>query len=204
MNLIYGTYNPSKLESMKKMVDGLNIRLGGLRELNMELEEAEESGNDPLANAKLKALTYYRQVEQPIFSCDSGLYFEGVDEMDQPGVMIKRINGNNFTYREMLHYYSKLASKYGGRLVAYYKNAICLVMDEDHIFTYDGEDINSEKFFIVDKPHKIYKEGFPLDSLSVEINSMKYYYDLDDQKSKNLGVIQGFRDFFIRCLEGKE
>lgn len=202
MNLIYGTYNPSKLESMKKMVDGLNIKLRGLTELNMELDEAEESGKDPLSNARLKALTYYRQIGQPVFSCDTGLYFEGVDEMDQPGVMIKRINGNNFTYREMLNYYSNLAKKYGGRLVAYYKNAICLVIDEDHIFAYDGDDISSEKFYLVDKSHKIYREGFPLDSLSVEMNSMKYYYDLDDQKSDNLGVIRGFREFFIRCFEG--
>lgn len=115
--------------------------------------------------------------------------------------MIKRINGNNFTYSEMLTYYCNLASKYGGRLLAYYKNAICLVMDENNIFTFDGEDIQSEKFYIVDKPHNEYREGFPLDSLSVEMKSMKYYYDLEGQEDDNLGVYQGFRDFFIRSLE---
>lgn len=200
MNLIYGTNNPSKLESMIKMLDGLNFCITGLGTLDMEIKEAEENGKDPLSNAAQKAMAYFEQIKQPIFSCDSGLYFEGVDEQDQPGVLIKRIHGNNLTHVEMLSYYSNLAAKYGGKLTAYYKNAICLVIDENNIYKYDGEDIYSEKFYIVDKPHKKYREGFPLDSLSVEMESMKYYYDLESNKSEKLGVIDGFRNFFIRSV----
>jgi XTP/dITP diphosphohydrolase len=200
MNLIYGTNNPSKLKSMIKILDGLNLNVTGLESLNMGLEEAKETGKDPLSNATQKAMSYFEQVRQPIFSCDTGLYFEGVNEKDQPGVLIKRIHGNNLTNREMISYYSDLSSRYGGKLIAYYKNSICLVMDENNIFKYDGEDIYSEKFYIVDKPHKKYREGFPLDSLSVEIESMKYYYDLDGSKSETLGVICGFRNFFNRSL----
>lgn len=200
MNLFYGTYNPSKLNSMIKMLEGLNLSITGLGTLNMQIKEAEETGKDPLSNATQKAMFYFEQIKQPIFSCDSGLYFEGVDEEDQPGVLIKRIHGNSLTYKEMLSYYSNLATKYGGKLVAYYKNSICLVMNESNIYKYDGEDIYSEKFYIVDKPHKKYREGFPLDSLSVEIESMKYYYDLEGNKSESLGVIHGFRNFFIRSI----
>ncbi|MBU3143795.1 non-canonical purine NTP pyrophosphatase [Clostridium sp. CF012] len=200
MNLIYGTYNPSKLESMIKILGGLNITITDLGTLDMELKEAEETGKDPLSNATQKARSYFEQIKQPIFSCDTGLYFEGVDEKDQPGVLIKRIHGKNLTYIEMLSYYSNLATKYGGKLIAYYKNSICLVMDENNIYKYEGEDIYSEKFYIVDKPHKKYREGFPLDSLSVEIESMKYYYDLEGSESENLGVIYGFRNFFIKSL----
>lgn len=200
MNLIYGTNNPSKLESMVKMLDGLNINIAGLQSLSIELDEAEETGKDPLSNAIQKAITYYEQIKQPIFSCDSGLYFEGVNEKDQPGVFIKRIHGNNLSYREMLSYYSNLAERYGGKLTAYYKNSICLVIDKNNIYKYDGQDIHSEKFYIVDKPHIKYREGFPLDSLSVEMRSNKYYYDLEGDKSENLGVIYGFRNFFQRSL----
>lgn len=201
MDLLYGTYNPAKLESMIKMLDGLDICITGIGTLDMKLNEAEETGKDPLANATQKAMSYFEQIRKPIFSCDSGLYFEGVEEIDQPGVLIKRIHGKNLTYEEMLSYYSDLAARYGGRLVAYYKNAICLVLDENNIYNYAGEDIYSEKFYIVDKPHKKYRDGFPLDSLSMEIESMKYYYDLEDSKSDNLGVIAGFRNFFIRSLD---
>lgn len=202
MNLIYGTYNPAKVESMTKILKGLDICIIGLGTLDIKLEEAEENGKEPLSNAAQKAMCYFKQLRRPVFSCDSGLYFEGVDEVDQPGVLIKRIHGNNLTYDEMLTYYSNLAAKYGGKLTAYYKNAICLVMSEKEIYKYDGEDICSEKFYIVDKPHEKYREGFPLDSLSVEIESLKYYYDLEDDESESLGVISGFRNFFIRSLEG--
>ncbi|OGO78383.1 MAG: hypothetical protein A2Y23_13540 [Clostridiales bacterium GWB2_37_7] len=200
MNLIYGTNNPSKLVSLIKMLDGLNINIAGLGTLDMKLIEAEENGKDPLSNATLKAISYFEQIKQPVFSCDSGLYFEDVSVHDQPGVFIKRIHGNELTYSEMLSYYSNLASRYGGKLTAYYKNSICLVMDKDSIYKYDGKDIHSEKFYIVDKPHVKYREGFPLDSLSVEMKSNKYYYDLEDRQSEKLGVIGGFRNFFIRSL----
>lgn len=112
--------------------------------------------------------------------------------------MIKRINGRSLSNYEMLEYYSALAKNHGGRLTAYYKNAICLVIDENRIYTYDGEEICTEEFYIVDKPHHKYLEGFPLDSLSVDIKSMQYYYDLDDSRSESSGLMHGFRDFFIR------
>ena len=200
MKLIYGTYNPSKVKSMIKKLEGLDIEIKGLECLNLDLKEAEESGNEPIDNAREKALTYYRQLKKPVFSCDSGLYFDDVAKEDQPGVFIKRINGNSLTYKEMLDYYSKLAAKYGGKLTAYYKNSICLVMDEKNIFEHDGEDIQSEKFYIVDKPHENYQEGFPLDSLSVEMKSMRYYYDLEEEESENLNMMNGFRDFFRKSL----
>jgi len=200
MKLIYGTYNPSKVKSMIKKLEGLDIEIKGLECLNLELQEAEESGKEPLDNAREKALTYYKQLRKPVFSCDSGLYFDDVSEEDQPGVFIKRINGNSLTYKEMLDYYSKLAAKYGGKLTAYYKNSICLVMDEKNIFEHDGEDIQSEKFYIIDKPHVNYQEGFPLDSLSVEMKSMRYYYDLEEEESENLNMMNGFRDFFRKSL----
>lgn len=198
--LIYGTHNPSKQASMLKMLEGLAIDLKDLSSISKKLIEADEDFLTPIENATQKATTYYQQLKVPVFSCDSGLYFEGVALEDQPGVHIKRIHGQDLSYRGMYDYYQQLADKYGGRLTAYYKNAICLVMSEEDIFQYDGEDLQSEKFYIVNKPHEIYKEGFPLDSLSVEITSGKYYYDLDGKRSKNLGVIKGFRDFFVRNL----
>jgi 8-oxo-dGTP diphosphatase len=141
-----------------------------------------------------------RHIGKPEFSCDTGLYFEEVSEEEQPEIRIKRIKGKSLTYREMLNYYSNLAEKYGGRLTAYYKNAICLVIDEDTIHTYDGKDIWSERFYIVDQPHKKYNEGFPLDSLSVEIRSNRYYYDIEDEEPKTLVADEGFREFFKRSI----
>ena len=141
--------------------------------------------------------TYYSQIKKPVYSTDSALYFEGVDDKDQPGVHIKRIHGNDLKGKEFQKYYMELASKYGGKIKAYYKNAICVVIDEDTIYEYDGIDISSEAFYIVDKPHHYFEEGFPLNSLSVEIETGKYYNDLTDYKAKG-DMDRGFVNFFKR------
>ena len=73
-------------------------------------------------------------------------------------------------------------------------------------YEYMGEDITSEKFWLVSKPHEkgIAAKGFPLDCLSVDIKSGKYYYDIDGYSDKYLNVHDGFAAFFKRALEDSE
>lgn len=200
MKLIFGTYNPSKLGYIRKCLEGLDIEIESLKTMGLELEEAPENEKEPLLNARDKALTYYKQVGKPIFSFDSGLYFENVAEEDQPGTFIKRIHGQDLSGRDMQVFYSQLAAKYGGKLVAYYRNAVCLVMDEDTIYEYDGVELESDKFYMVDTPHADFEEGFPLNSISKEIESGDYYYDVKRQKYKELED-NGFRKFFRRTFD---
>jgi 8-oxo-dGTP diphosphatase len=204
MELVYGTYNPAKYSSMKKMIKNLDIDLIRLSSLKENLTESSECGNNPLSNAEEKAINYYKQLKRPIFSCDSGLYFKEVEDLEQPGVKIRRVNGKRLDDTEMINYYMGMARKYGGKLVAYYKNAICLVIDENNIIRYDGEDLNSEEFYLIDKPHGIIREGFPLDSISVHIRSGKYYYDMGDYYEDEIGVTKGVNNFFKRILEKYE
>ena len=49
------------------------------------------------------------------------------------GTPVRRIHGKYLTDDEMIDYYSNLARQYGD-LKATYKNAICLAMDEGHIY----------------------------------------------------------------------
>lgn len=195
MKLIYGTENISKINSMRNILDEINIEIEGLPK---GLTSVEETGKHILENAQQKALHYYNQLKKPVFSADSGLYFDNVSEADQPGVKIRRIEGKRLSDEEMIDYYSNLSKKYGV-LKARYRNAICLVLDENHVYTYDGDDIASEPFYIIDQPHPIRKEGFPLDSLSVEIESGKYYYDIEHEDSRWHTAL-GFRNFFERHL----
>lgn len=184
MELIYGTNNPSKLSSMRRKLEGLDIEIVGLDSFSKELIEPIETGSSPTDNAIIKAKSYYEQLKRPVMSADSGLYFDGVEERDQPGVFIKRMHGRNLKYDELIDFYSNLAKKYGGKLLARYRNAICLVMNEDNVFVLEGKAAESEPFYIVDTPHKNYVDGFPLNSLSVEIKSMKYYYDIEEVEDK--------------------
>ena len=80
-------------------------------------------------NAVIKAEAYFEQLHLPVFSCDSGLYIEGLDDARQPGVHVRTIGGKRLTDDEMIAYYAAIAEEMGGTCRAVYHNAICLQYD---------------------------------------------------------------------------
>lgn len=200
MKLLYGTGNPAKIASMRRRLEKLGIELTGLEDLNCEIPSVPEDGKTPLENARQKATAYYRAFHLPVFSCDSGLYFDNVPDEVQPGVHVRTVQGKYLSDEEMLSHYSGLAKRYGN-LNARYKNAICLVLDEEHIYEAMEPSMESERFLLTWKPHKMRKQGFPLDSLSLEPKSGKYFYDLQEEKLDQVAVEDGFLEFFRKVLE---
>lgn len=203
MKLLYGTGNLAKLSAMRNRLEQLDIELIGLNDLRAEgkiVPKVIEDGNTPLENARLKAMAYYEAFQIPVFSCDSGLYFDNVPDEVQPGVHVRNVNGKYLSDDEMIDYYSGLVKAYGN-LVARYRNAICFVMDDTHIYEAMEPSMESEKFILTDKPHStIRKEGFPLDSISLDIKTNKYYYDLPEDKLEQVAVEDGFLEFFKNVL----
>ena len=206
MKLLYGTGNQAKLSAMRSRLKQLDIELIGLDDLRAEgktIPQVVEDGKSPLENARLKAIAYYEAFNIPVFSCDSGLYFDSVPEAIQPGVHVRNVNGKCLTDDEMIDYYSGLVKIYGN-LVARYRNAICFVQDDTHIYEAMEPSMESEKFILTDKPHSIVrKKGFPLDSISLDIKTNKYYYDLPVDRLEQVAVEDGFLDFFKRILDLK-
>ena len=201
MKLLYGTGNPAKLSSMKESLKTLGIELIGLKDLECEIPDVPEDGETPLENAMQKAMAYYKAFHMPVFSCDSGLYFDNVPDDIQPGVHIRRVNGKSLTDDEMFAYYSGLARKYGG-LTARYKNAICFVYDNEHLYEGMIASMDSKPFIITAIPHSPVREkGFPIDSLSIDIESGKYFYDLPVQEVDQVAVEDGFLQFFEDVFE---
>lgn len=204
MKLLFGTGNQAKLSAMRNRLDKLGIELTGLNDLKTEGKEipiVTENGITPLENARLKAFAYYEAFQMPVFSCDSGMYFENVPDEIQPGVHVRNLNGKCLSDEEMVTYYTGLAKKYGN-LMAEYRNAICFVMDKEHIYESFEPDLYSEKFIITDKPHSaIRKKGFPLDSISIDMKTGKYYYNLADEELEQFAVEDGVLKFFERVLK---
>lgn len=211
VRFLYGTGNSAKLQSMRECLKGLDIEIIGLSEISGDKDtpDVDEDGGSPLENARIKAEAYYRCFGIPVFSCDTGLYFDNPDfpaEL-QPGVNVRNVGGKRLSDEEMTSYYSGLAAKYG-RLTARYKNAICLVMSDSVIAESMDDSLSGNPFYIVEKPHEKWKnqvEGFPLDCLSVHIPTGKYYYDLteeDMRASSGLvsGTAKGYLSFFEDIL----
>lgn len=199
---IYGTKNAGKIQFMREVFEPLDIHLIGIGDISIPLLKVDESGNSPLENARIKALAYYQALREqtefnyPLFSCDSGLYIEGLSDEEQPGTHVRRVGGKNLTDEEMIDYYSSVVERLGGKVKARYRNAICLVMNANETYEYMGDDIASVEFMLVSKPHTKRESGFPLNSLSVHIDSGKYYNDLNIKPRNNSQ--EGFREFFRR------
>lgn len=197
MEILYGTTNPAKLAAMKKSLGGLDIRLLSLNDMEGEAPEVSEHGDTPLENASEKAIAYYRTFKIPVFSCDSGLFFYNLPEYS-PMTHVRNVGGRRLTDGEMIEYYGGLAEKHGD-IVAGYRNAVCLIFDEAHIFRDESDRLCGNRFLITAKPHAKRVEGFPLDSLSKRMDSGEYYYDAPEIRSD--GVHKGYYEFFSEALE---
>ena len=195
MKILYGTTNKGKLQAMKNSVKDLDIEIIGLNDIDSDQPNISENGTTPLENAEIKARAYYKAFHMPVFSCDSGLYFDEIKEEEQPGIHVRRINGKELSDDEMIQYYSALAERYGGKITGRYRNAIYFILDEDHHYSSMDMSIATESFILTSEPHPKRVEGFPLDSLSMDIASGKYYYDLE-VKDVSTSVDDGVRKFF--------
>lgn len=204
ITLLYGTGNAAKLKLMKTYLEDLEqVELIGLKDLHYDWEEPEESGSDPLENARQKALCYYRTCRMPVFSADSGLFIEGLPDEEQPGVHVRRVDGKNLTDAEMRAHYKQIAARFGGRCVAQYRNGICLVFSEEERYELQSEDINWGRFYLTTDEREQRLEGFPLDAISAELETGKHFYDIGEiYEEKDMG--EGFRRFFRNALEEHE
>lgn len=201
MKILYGTTNIGKLQAMRTAVEPLHIDMIGLNDVEREIPSISEFGNSPLENAEIKARAYYEAFKMPVFSCDSGLYFDELEEKEQPGIFVRRINGKELSDDEMIQYYAALAERYGGKITGQYINAIYFILDENHVYSSMDKSISTEPFIVTTKPHSKRVEGFPLDSLSIDIKSGKYYYDLE-VKDVSTSMDAGVRKFFTTILSG--
>lgn len=200
MKLLYGTTNKAKVRHMRKMIKSMNIDIIGLDEINKNIPKIKENGSTPLENARKKAEAYYEEFKIPVFACDSGLYLDEAEDFEQPGVNVRRIKGKELSDNEMISHYSKVAKKKGGEVIAQYENAICLIIDEENIFEYQGHEISSDKFIIADKACNVKRKGFPLDSLSKEIKSGKYFLEYEGYEEDKSRMAEGFKNFFRRSI----
>ena len=198
MKVLFGTTNESKLKSMQRMTEDIAIELIGLKDLNVPLPQVDESGGDILQNAELKARAYWQAFHIPVFSCDSGLFFDGLPSSLQPGTRVRRVNGNNLSDDEMIEYYASLAHSHGGALVARYRNAICFILDENTVFKSADDSLSSEPFLLTDAAHPKREKGYPLDALSKDIKTGRYYYDLPRSCADHSEL--SLRNFIINAL----
>ena len=65
------------------------------------------------------------------------------------------------------------------------------------------ESLGGEPFLLTDIPHAKRVEGFPLDSISLDLRTGKYYFDMENDAQDRLASDEqrGFREFFRQFLK---
>ncbi len=178
MKVLFATHNIAKVNRFKEPLKSFNIELESLRDYKVDLE-VNETGNDVIENALLKAKGYFDQTHVMTISMDDGLYIDGLPKELEPGLFVRRVNGKELNDEEMIEYYSNLIHEYGGKQKARWVYGI-VVYSEKGYRTYSWE---RGQFYLVDKPCKEKDPGSPLNSLSIDKVTGKYFAELDEKDS---------------------
>ncbi len=184
MKLLFGTGNSLKYSLMKERLNDLKeIELVIPSMLNISIDVVED-GNTPEENAIKKAKQYYEVSKLPTIAEDSGLYIDTFPKEEQPGLFVKRINGQEGLSDEViLKYYVDKLKKYGGESLACYHTGVCLIDESGQIHS---DTIIEKKFLLTSKvSSKKSILGGVLDCISYDLDIDKYFCERTEEEKRN-------------------
>ena len=176
MKVLIGTTNPAKVKRFTEFLPDSGIEFLTLKDLRITAEPKEQ-GSTPEENARIKA-EFYGQFCDYVICNDSGLFFDGLplDDPRQPGLNIRTPQGVRLNDEEMIDYSAKLVRSLGGKMLAYYLDGIA-VYNKGKIVSFLDEQGKLAAFYMIDTPSSNRTPGWPLDSLSINRNTMTYFTD---------------------------
>ncbi len=156
----------------------------------------------------MRKAKWYGQFADRVISEDSGLYFLDLPLRDprQPGLFIRRAaDGHEMTDEEMIEHYARLVESLGGRSVACYLDGYAVCRD-GKVYGY-MEDARQQRqaasFLMLAKPHPGRHPGWPLDSLSADLQG-RYWMDFSgDERMPEMELRQAAKEKLLAFLYDK-
>lgn len=176
--ILFATGNKAKVDRFKNDLLRNGIEVITLADIDINVD-VDENGVNAIENALIKARAYHKETGMTTIAMDDNLYLENVPIEKQPGMYVRRVNGKRLTDDEMIEHYVRLVKKYGkgGKLTAKWIYGMALIKDGKE-FTYTWE---KEDFYLVDSPSDKIKEGYPLNSISINKKLNKYFTDMTEE-----------------------
>lgn len=181
--ILFATGNESKALRFKDGLLKKGIEIITINDLDKKVEVVE-NGSNAIENALIKARSYAKEIDIPIFAMDDNLYIENIKDNKQPGMYVRRVNGKRLTDEEMIDYYSNLAHTYSasGKLTCRWVYGIAVINNgKESTYTWSKDD-----FYLVDKPTDKIDPGYPLNSISVNKKLNKYFTDMTSEDKENI------------------
>lgn len=179
--ILFATGNESKALRFKDGLLKKGIEIITINDLDKKVEVVE-NGSNAIENALIKARSYAKEIDIPVFAMDDNLYIENIKDDKQPGMYVRRVNGKRLTDEEMIDYYSNLAHTYSasGKLTCRWVYGIAVINNgKESTYTWSKDD-----FYLVDKPSKVINPGYPLNSVSIDKETNEYFSETIKTKNK--------------------
>jgi len=180
MKVLIATKNKGKIEKYSSMLKCLDIDFLTLNDIDLNIE-VEENGNNTTENAIIKAKAYYRDVDMPVLTDDSGLIIDKLPREKQPGVFVRRHNGKELTDEEIIELYSKEIESVGGESTGAFVISIAIIDGDGNIHT---KETKHQRLF-VSKPDSNRVPGYPLSSLIYDRETNMY---MTEKKVKGIKI----------------
>lgn len=184
MKLLFATGNEYKFNLMKERLKEFDdIELVNPKMLGINIEVVED-GQTAEENSRKKAEAYHAATNLPTISEDSGLFINKFKKKEQPGLFVKRINGQEGLSDEtILKYYIDMLKKYDGRSLAHYFTGVCIIDEEGNEFS---DTIEETDFLLLSQPSKkVNKNGGILEPISFDIDANKYFDQRTEEEIAN-------------------
>lgn len=175
LRVLIGTTNPAKVGYFESLLAGAPVEFVTLDDLGVT-DEPEETGASPAENACIKARFYGRYADA-VICADSGLYLEALalEDPRQPGLHARSPQGVRLDDEDMIAYYAALSRSLGGHQLAYYLDGCAVgVRGDVAAFQATREEALEAAFYLEDTPCAARKPGWPLDSLAVDLQGMRF------------------------------
>jgi XTP/dITP diphosphohydrolase len=165
MKILVGTSNPAKLDRYKTILRQLSdVEVLAPKDVQITVSVVED-GITAEENARKKARAYASASGLPALSVDEALYIDGLPPEGQPGVRVRRYNGNDATDEELLMIYlEKIKPLPSHDRGARWTYAICLALPYGQEFV---EQVQLAVNFI-DTPVLPLLPGYPLHSILMD------------------------------------
>lgn len=92
---VIASNNPKKVKELNRILNPMGITAKTAKEINVTLDDVEETGTSFVENARLKARAAFKRTGLPCIADDSGLMVDALN--GAPGVYSARYSGNDAT-----------------------------------------------------------------------------------------------------------
>ncbi len=175
-SITMGTTNQAKVAQIAGALSLIGVEVRGVQDKSL-LPEVIEDGATVAENARKKAIAYAQALGITVLSMDNALYLDGLPEEDQPGIHVRRINGEvRSSDDELLDHYQQVIHSLGGRIGGHWDFGVCVAEPDGRAWE---TVIRSPRIFTGERSRKAIP-GYPLESLQIDPETGMYIAEMSE------------------------